>query len=62
MDQLRREAERSELASAVASIKILRNRMLVSRSSVSDQVVAGLTAVLRLLECEIPVAVLNPVR
>jgi hypothetical protein len=46
MDRLRREAENTELAHAVAGIEVLRNRMLASRSPTSRQVVAGLTAAL----------------
>jgi hypothetical protein len=49
MDRLRREAEKAEVANAVAGIKTLRNRMLVSRSPASDQVVAGLNTVLEAL-------------
>ncbi len=49
MDRLRRGAENSELAHAVAGIKILRNRMLASPSPASRQVVAGLNAALRAL-------------
>jgi hypothetical protein len=49
MDRLRREAENTELAHAVAGIEVLRNRMLASRSPASRQVVVGLNDALRAL-------------
>jgi hypothetical protein len=49
MDRLRRGAENTELARAVAGIEVLRNRMLASRSPASRQVVVGLNAALRAL-------------
>ena len=49
MDRLRRGAENTTLAHAIAETKVLRNRMLASRSPASRQVVAGLDAALRAL-------------
>lgn len=49
MDRLRGEAEKVELAHAIAGTEVLRNRMLVSRSAASHEVVAGLNAALRAL-------------
>jgi hypothetical protein len=49
MDRLRRVAEDSEIARAIAGIEFLKNRMMVSRSPTSHQVIAGLNAALRAL-------------
>jgi hypothetical protein len=49
MDQLRKGANNVEIAHAVAGIEVLRNKMLVSQSPASRQVVAGLNAALRAL-------------
>jgi hypothetical protein len=46
MDQLRREAEKAELAQAVAAIEFLRNKILASPSSASHQVITSLHAAL----------------
>jgi hypothetical protein len=46
MDQLRREAEKAELAQAVAAIEFLRNKILTSPSSASHQVITSLHAAL----------------
>ena len=46
MDQLRREAEKAELAQAFAAIEFIRNKILASPSSGSHQAIAGLHAAL----------------
>ena len=46
MDQLRREAEKAELAQAVAATEFLRNKILASPSSASNQVITSLHAAL----------------
>lgn len=50
MDRLRRVAEKTELAHAVTTLEVLRNRMLESHSTISRQVVDGLTEALLSLE------------
>src|ERR1700737_389874 len=52
MDQLRREAEKAELAQAVAAIEFIRNRILASPSSASHQVITSLHAALRAFQCD----------
>ena len=49
MDRLRQVAENAELALAVASIEVLRNRMLESSLPASRQVFAALTTALNAL-------------
>jgi hypothetical protein len=49
MDKLRQEAEKAELAQAVAGVEVLRNKMLESNLPVSRQVFAALTAALSAL-------------
>ena len=49
MDRLRSVADDSEIAGAIAGIELLKDRMMVSRSPASHQVVAGLNAALRAL-------------
>ena len=49
MDRLRSVAEGSEIARAIAGIELLKNRMMVSLSPTSHQVVAELNAALRAL-------------
>jgi hypothetical protein len=46
MDRLRRGAEKAELAQAVAAIGFLRNKILASPSSASNQVITSLHAAL----------------
>ena len=46
MDQLRREAEKAELAQAVAAIEFLKNKILASPSSASQQMITSLDAAL----------------
>jgi hypothetical protein len=46
MDKLRREAEKAELAQAVAAIEFLRNKILASPSSAPHQVITSLHAAL----------------
>jgi hypothetical protein len=46
MDRLRREAEKAELAQAVAAIEFLRNKILASPSSASHLVITSLHAAL----------------
>ena len=52
MDQLRREAEKAELAQAVAAIEFLRNKILASPSSASHQVITSLHAALLAFQCD----------
>ena len=52
MDQLRREAEKAELAQAVAAIEFLRNKVLASPSSASHQVITSLPAALLAFQCD----------
>jgi hypothetical protein len=52
MDQLRREAEKAELAQAVAAIEFIRNKILASPSSASHQVITSLHAALRAFQCD----------
>ena len=49
MDRLRRGRRKMDLAHAVASVEVLKNRMLASPSPASRQVVAGFNAALRAL-------------
>jgi hypothetical protein len=46
MDMLRQEAEKAELAQAVAAIEFLRNKVLASPSSASQQLITSLDAAL----------------
>jgi hypothetical protein len=46
MDQLRREAEKVELAQAVAAIEFLKEKLLASPSSASQQMITSLDAAL----------------
>jgi hypothetical protein len=46
MDMLRQEAEKAELAQAVAAIETLRNKVLASPSSASQQLITSLDAAL----------------
>jgi hypothetical protein len=46
MDMLRQEAEKAELAQAVAAIGFLRNKVLASPSSASQQLITSLDAAL----------------
>ena len=46
MDKLRQEAEKAELAQAVAAIEFLRNKVLASPSSASQQMITSLDAAL----------------
>ena len=46
MDQLRREAEKAELAQAVAAIEFLKEKLLASPSSASQQMITSLDAAL----------------
>jgi hypothetical protein len=52
MDQLRREAEKAELAQAVAAIEFLRNKVLASPSSASHQTITSLHAALLAFQCD----------
>jgi hypothetical protein len=52
MDQLRREAEKAELAQAFAAIEFLRNKILASPSSASHQVITSLAAALLACHCD----------
>jgi hypothetical protein len=49
MDKLRQEAEKAELAQAVAAIEFLKNKILASPSSAPHQVITSLRAAL--LDC-----------
>jgi hypothetical protein len=46
MDKLRQEAEKAELAQAVAAIEFLKNKILASPSSASQQMITSLDAAL----------------
>jgi hypothetical protein len=46
MDKLRQEAEKVELAQAVAAIEFLKNKILAAPSSVPHQVITSLRAAL----------------
>lgn len=52
MDHLRREAEKAEVAQAVAAIEFLRNKVLASPSSASHQVITSLPAALLAFQCD----------
>src|ERR1700721_2118346 len=52
MDQLRREAEKAELAQAVAAIEFLTNKILASPSTAPHQVITSLQAALLAFQCD----------
>jgi hypothetical protein len=52
MDQLRREAEKAELAQAIAAIEFLRNKVLASPASASHQAITSLHAALLAFQCD----------
>jgi hypothetical protein len=52
MDRFRREAEKAELARAVAAIEFLRNKILASPSSASHQAITSLHAALLAFQCD----------
>jgi hypothetical protein len=52
MDQLRQEAEKAELAQAVAAIEFLRNKVLASPSSGSHRAITSLHAALLAFQCD----------
>jgi hypothetical protein len=52
MDKLRQEAEKAELAQAVAAIEFLKNKILASPSTAPHQVITSLQAALLAFQCD----------
>jgi hypothetical protein len=52
MDKLRQEAEKAELAQAVAAIEFLKSKILASPSSASQQMIMNLDAALLACHCD----------
>jgi hypothetical protein len=52
MDKLRQEAEKAELAQAVAAIEFLKNKILASPSSAPHQVITSLQEALLAFQCD----------